>query len=174
MGHPGVQQSVLQAIGDTPWCGCVTSYRTGPRRCWSPLSLVSSDAFAPALTGYEELGREILRQTRSSGVTVDVFCAGVGTGGMLAGVSGALRGDGGGTRVVDLEPASSPMLTAGTAGPRVEGLATRREGVFTGTSGALNVVGAVRLAGETGGGHTVVTVAPDTGLKYLMGDLFGG
>jgi cysteine synthase A len=46
------------------------------------------------------------------------------------------------------------------------------EGLFAGTSSGLNVVGAIQLAEELGAGHTVVTVAIDTGLKYLAGDLF--
>lgn len=49
----------------------------------------------------------------------------------------------------------------------------REEGVFVGTSSGLNVAGAVRLAGELGPDRTVVTVACDTGLKYLASDLFG-
>ncbi|HSM54983.1 MAG TPA: cysteine synthase family protein [Candidatus Sulfomarinibacteraceae bacterium] len=48
----------------------------------------------------------------------------------------------------------------------------REEGVFCGTSSALNVAGALHYARELGPGHTVVTVACDTGLKYLNGDLF--
>ena len=46
------------------------------------------------------------------------------------------------------------------------------EGVFVGTSSGLNVVGALQLAAELGEGKTVVTVACDTGLKYLAGNLF--
>ncbi|MEX2251778.1 MAG: pyridoxal-phosphate dependent enzyme [Acidimicrobiia bacterium] len=46
------------------------------------------------------------------------------------------------------------------------------EGLLTGTSSGLNVVGAIGLARELGPGHTVATVAVDTGLKYLTGDLF--
>lgn len=49
----------------------------------------------------------------------------------------------------------------------------REEGIFTGTSSGMNVVGALELARELGPGHTVVTVAVDTGLKYLAGDLYG-
>jgi cysteine synthase len=49
----------------------------------------------------------------------------------------------------------------------------REEGIFTGTSSGMNVVGAIALARELGVGHTVVTVAVDTGLKYLAGDLYG-
>lgn len=48
----------------------------------------------------------------------------------------------------------------------------REEGVFAGTSTGLNVVGALGLAAELGTGRTVVTVACDTGLKYLQGDLY--
>lgn len=46
------------------------------------------------------------------------------------------------------------------------------EGLFTGTSAGLNVAGAIDIARELGPGKTVVTVACDTGLKYLAGDLF--
>jgi cysteine synthase A len=48
----------------------------------------------------------------------------------------------------------------------------REEGVFAGTSTGLNVVAAVQIAVELGAGHRVATVAVDTGLKYLAGDLF--
>ena len=44
--------------------------------------------------------------------------------------------------------------------------------MFAGTSSALNVVGALASPRERGAGRTVVTVAVDTGLKYLAGDLF--
>jgi cysteine synthase len=49
----------------------------------------------------------------------------------------------------------------------------REEGIFAGTSSGLNVVGACQLARQLGPGHTVVTVAVDSGLKYLAGNLFG-
>jgi len=48
----------------------------------------------------------------------------------------------------------------------------KEEGIFAGTSSGLNVVGALQLAQELGSGHTVATVAVDTGLKYLAGDLY--
>jgi cysteine synthase A len=47
-----------------------------------------------------------------------------------------------------------------------------QEGLLAGTSTGLNIEGAVQLAAELGEGHTVVTVAVDTGLKYLAGDLY--
>jgi cysteine synthase A len=48
----------------------------------------------------------------------------------------------------------------------------QEEGIFAGTSSGLNVLAAIRCATELGAGHTVATVAVDTGLKYLNGDLF--
>jgi cysteine synthase len=51
-------------------------------------------------------------------------------------------------------------------------LLASEEGIFGGTSSGLNVVGAIQLAEELGKGKTVVTMAVDTGLKYLTGNLF--
>ena len=48
----------------------------------------------------------------------------------------------------------------------------KEEGIFAGTSSGLNVAAAVKLAQEFKPGQAVVTVAVDTGLKYLAGDLF--
>jgi cysteine synthase A len=48
----------------------------------------------------------------------------------------------------------------------------REEGLLVGTSTALNIAAAVELARELGAGKVVATVAVDTGLKYLAGDLF--
>ena len=48
----------------------------------------------------------------------------------------------------------------------------REEGVFVGTSSGLNVAAAINIARELGPGKVVATVAVDTGLKYLAGDLF--
>ncbi|MFW8642959.1 pyridoxal-phosphate dependent enzyme [Rhizobium beringeri] len=46
------------------------------------------------------------------------------------------------------------------------------EGLLVGTSTGLNVTAAICLAKELGPGRTVVTVASDTGLKYMNGKLF--
>ena len=51
-------------------------------------------------------------------------------------------------------------------------LLASEEGIFGGTSSGLNAVGAIKLAEELGKGKTVVTIAVDTGLKYLTGNLF--
>jgi cysteine synthase A len=75
-----------------------------------------------ALDGYAGIGRELLEQT---GGRLDAFCGAVGTGGMLAGVARALRDGGSDARIIALEPAESPAMTAGRGGAhRVEGTAT--------------------------------------------------
>lgn len=75
-----------------------------------------------AIQGYMAIGRELLEQ---SGGCIDVFCGAVGTGGMLSGVIRALREGGSRARIVALEPAQSPAMTAGRGGAhRVEGIAT--------------------------------------------------
>lgn len=58
------------------------------------------------------------------------------------------------------------------AGRRTAWDLARREGIFGGTSTGLNVAGAIQIAQEIGAGHTVVTVAVDSGFKYLAGDLY--
>jgi cysteine synthase A len=57
-------------------------------------------------------------------------------------------------------------------GRRMAQLLARHEGIFAGTSSGLNAVAAIQLATELGPGKVVATVAVDTGLKYLSGDLF--
>jgi cysteine synthase len=156
---------------------------------------------ADAIQGYMGIGNELFDQV---GPEIAAFCAGVGTAGMLMGVSRALKARGARTKIVALEPSSSPVLTTGKGGPhRVEGIAAgfrpphlmdgqydevrtvdeqearamarrlaREEGIFAGTSSGLNVVAALHLARELGRGKTVATVAVDSGLKYLAGDLY--
>ncbi|MBT9548626.1 MAG: cysteine synthase family protein [Candidatus Sericytochromatia bacterium] len=51
-------------------------------------------------------------------------------------------------------------------------LLAQTEGIFAGTSTGLNVLAALQLAREIGPGGVVVTVACDTGFKYLNGPLY--
>ena len=48
----------------------------------------------------------------------------------------------------------------------------RREGVLAGDSSGANVAAALKLAQEAPEGAVVVTLCPDTGLKYLSTDLY--
>lgn len=154
-----------------------------------------------ALQGYKNLGKEIID---SLGDKIDVFCGGVGTAGMLTGVSKQLKAENNEIKIVALEPASAAFISTGVKGShRVEGIApgivppllikenydevkaideenaritakrlAAEEGIFTGTSSGLNVFAAIEIGKELGPGKTVVTVAVDSGMKYLAGDLF--
>ena len=58
------------------------------------------------------------------------------------------------------------------AGRAMARRAAREEGIFAGTSSGVNLAAAIDLAKELGPGKVVATVAVDTGLKYLAGDLY--
>ena len=172
------------------------AYAAEPDTYWTN-QLHNSDS----LVGYRRVGVELLEQLDRD---IDVFCAAVGTAGLVMGVSAALAEGGSPARIVVLEPSSTAVISGGEPGEHhVEGIGigfvpplldqdrfdearpideadarvmARRlaaeEGLLAGTSSGLNVTGAIQLAVELGPGHTVVTVACDTGLKYLSGDLY--
>lgn len=153
------------------------------------------------LKGCERIGIELLDQLEGP---IDAVCAAVGTGGMLRGIAQALKRAGQTPRVAALEPAESPVLSAGRSGThRVEGIGigfrpplldpscydecrtvgegfaretarrlAREEGVLAGISSGLNVAAALELARELGPGKRVVTVAVDSGYRYMAGGLF--
>lgn len=55
--------------------------------------------------------------------TVDIFVAGIGTGGTVTGIGSYLKEKNPAVKVVGVEPASSPLLTQGVAGKhRIEGI----------------------------------------------------
>lgn len=155
-----------------------------------------------ALIGHRRAGEELLSQIDrpidvfcaavgtagfSMGVSTALREAGAGTRVVLlepatsAVISG---GEPGGHRVEGIGAGFVPPLLdeslyhevraidEGEARVMARRLATE-EGLLAGTSSGLNVVGAIGLARELGPGHTVATVAVDTGLKYLAGDLYG-
>jgi cysteine synthase len=139
-------------------------------------SATSVDAFCAAV-GTAGMLVGVSRALRAGGSAARVVAFEPATSPVLtAGVGGPHRVEGTATGVVP------PLLTPGTydeartvdeAEARQLAIRlARTDGVFAGTSSAVNVVGAIELARELGRGRTVVTVAVDTGLKYLAGDLF--
>jgi cysteine synthase len=147
----------------------------------------------------DTLGEEIREQ---AGGRVTAFCQGVGTATSLMGVAQALRPDGvfvqahepagsaaisGGEKghfamegwMGDIPPQYEPGLVD-AVDPIEDGEAiemtrrlAREEGVFAGISSGANVVGALRLAERLGPDAVVVTIAVDTGFKYMSGAPFG-
>lgn len=145
------------------------------------------------LAHYETTGPEIHRQTAG---TIDVFVAGMGTGGTLMGVSRYFKEHKPQVRVIGVEP---------RLGHKVQGLKNMREaivpeiyrehlldgkltvedeiafetarmlavkeGLFVGMSSGAAVAGALEVAKGMESG-TIVTLLPDRGDRYLSTSLF--
>ena len=147
----------------------------------------------------DRLGREIWEQSDGR---VTAFCHGIGTGSSLMGVSDALKPHGvfiqahepaGSAAITGGERGA--FLIQGWTGfivphwhpekvGHVEAIGddealemTRRlardEGIFAGISTGANVVGAHRLAERLGPDAVIVTLAVDTGFKYMSVSPFG-
>jgi cysteine synthase A len=154
-----------------------------------------------ALNGYAEIGREIVEQTGGridvfcGAVGTGGMLAGVaralrerGSRARIVALepteSPALtQGRGGAHRVEGIATGSIPPHLAGrpydearaipeATGREMARRLAREEGLLVGTSSGLNIAAAAQLASELGPDRVVVTIAVDSGLKYLAGDLF--
>ena len=153
-----------------------------------------------AVDGYAEIGRELLEQTgrldafcgavgtggflagmiralRAGGSTARIVALEpASSAAMTGGPIGAHRVEGIATGRVPVKMQDKPYDEARAVREEDARAMARRlareEGLLVGTSSALNITAAIDLARELGPGKTVATVAVDTGLKYLNGDLF--
>lgn len=153
------------------------------------------------IKGFVPLGEEILDQINGS---IDAVCDTVGTAGTLMGIAKAFKNASSNSKIIAVEPSSSPILSEGIKGSHnVEGVGlgfipkiydsklvddvitieesiarqtsrdlALKEGVFCGTSSGMNVAAAIQISQKLGPKSQVVTIACDTGLKYLSEGLF--
>jgi cysteine synthase A len=141
----------------------------------------------------DHLGREIWEQSEGR---VTGFCHGIGTASSLMGVAEALRPHGvfikalepagsaaisGGSRGTFLVQGWTGIVPPHWDASRVDALEqigdaeaiamTRRlaeeEGIFAGISSGANLVGALRLGEQLGPDAVIVTIAVDSGFKYM-------
>ena len=87
-----------------------------------PGSIIASQFANPANPAIHvaTTGEEIWEDTDGE---IDVFVAGVGTGGTISGVAKTLKAKNPNIKVIAIQPAESPLLTGGSAGPHaIQGL----------------------------------------------------
>ena len=125
---------------------------------------------------------------------VDIFVAGVGTGGTVSGVGEYLKSQNPDVKIVAVEPAGSPVLSGEKPGPhKIQGIGAgfvpetlntedafktgrilaKKEGLLVGISSGAAVWAAAQLAKRPENkGKIIVALLPDTGERYLSTPMF--
>lgn len=154
------------------------------------------------LAHYESTAIEILKDSEGE---IDIFVAGIGTGGTISGVGRYLKENKNEITIIGVEPRSSAVITTGIAGKhKIQGIGAgfipqiydssvvdqvmsvsdeeayqgARElaasyGILAGISGGAAYFAAKKLSlMEQNINKKILALLPDTGERYLSGDLF--
>ena len=116
------RQKLMTAYGAqlvlTPGAGGMTAAiaKAEELKARNPGSIIAGQFDNPAnpAAHYRTTGPEIWTDTEGK---VDIFVAGIGTGGTITGTARYLKEKNPNVQIVGVEPADSPLLTRGTAGP---------------------------------------------------------
>ena len=105
---------VVLTEGVLGMAGCIAKAEELQREI--PGSIIAGQFVNPAnpAAHYAATGPEIWADTHGQ---VDAFVAGIGTGGTITGVGRYLKEQNPAVRIIGVEPAASPLLTEGHAGP---------------------------------------------------------
>ncbi len=145
------------------------------------------------LAHYETTGPEIFSQTKGE---IDIFVAGMGTGGTLMGVAKYLKERKPEIKIVGVEPIvghkiqglknmqesivpkiyhseklDEKIIVEDDPAYEMARLLATKEGIFIGMSSGAAVVGALRIAKKMDSG-IIVVILPDRGDRYLSTNLF--
>ncbi|MWV65845.1 pyridoxal-phosphate dependent enzyme [Halorubrum sp. JWXQ-INN 858] len=200
----GARVEVVETPNGAPYDGLFDDLRAEADRIAEETGAYFTNQFenADQLDGYRELGAEILAQRPDVDefvMTVGTGGCAMGTARALRAADADVRvsvvepaespvltdGTTGehsvqGTAIVGSPPLVDPDLYDRVYTiPNAEGIERAREiateeGLLVGTSTGMNVAAAARAAADHGPDGTVVTVACDTGLKYLSEGLYDG
>ena len=157
---------------------------------------------ANPLAHYETTGPEIWKDTEGK---VDIFVAGIGTGGTISGTGKYLKEKNPDIKIVGVEPSDSPLITKGVSGAhKIQGIGANfipntfdknicdeviavdiedcytagrfmaeKEGLLVGiSSGAALHVARLLAEREENRGKNIVVLLPDSGERYLSGEMF--
>ena len=145
---------------------------------------------------YKTTGPEIYDELKD----VDIFVAGIGTGGTVSGIGSYLKDQNTQIKVYGVEPKSSPLITRGQAGPhKIQGIGAnfipknyfadivdevilitddeafemvRQVANNEGILIGISAIAAAKKLAEKFPGKKVVTVAPDGADKYMSMGIF--